>query len=523
MHIRRIASPLTYYDENFSDLNYKETRRQKRKEFQLQLEKPASILIGSIKEINKRVCEFQNELQSYDCRLTFEKRIEDQRHKQTKTPDGIRFGGVYKKNLESIPLSSKKPKKKSIKGDTPQLVELQQYPGFDFEFPTPLPHSVAVETVNKKVVEAQTHLYNKIKYKELFEQALSTHYHHNLLKDFFWLVFLQKFSPNVEVQAELFKRIAVNYGWFFIKSPSQRFRDVFFKDYAEVLAQSLYSAFCLAFPQSWKQFDDENFKNLLSRSTNLWISGIRPHPRSYLKWNQTLLEPENMREGQQFKKPKPQGNKRKNKLKFTSVKDKLPLSQTALKSRSPVNNRSEQATSKTPTNRKTLSPISKRKQFQATQKTQSSAIDPQEVKFDHSKFNLNGNSPLLNQFFHQFGVPKSLKSENLVARTQVLSLPKPTCRTLHDMIDESEKLTGRLRRSFENIQKDGNFAFKEFQAKQLEDSKVLDIKTKKLLENKEQVSLLSNLVLSEVKKDPNVVASEAQRAIWLAVVAEKES
>ena len=71
--------------------------------------------------------------------------------------------------------------------------------------------------------------------------------------------------------------------------------------YPDVLAQSLYSSFCHAFPQSWKQFDDDDFKNMLSRVTAMWISGVRPFPRAYLKWNQEDLEPNKMREGQAFK------------------------------------------------------------------------------------------------------------------------------------------------------------------------------------------------------------------------------
>jgi len=530
MHIRRIASPLTPYRENLSDVNYKETQRLKRREHQQNLDEPSSILIGSIKGINQRVCDFESELSTYDSRLTIQSRqAGDARQRNLKSRDGISFEDTYQQNLENDSNSKKgtnekkTPIKKTLKG--PKLMELQQYPGFDSNTPTSLPHVVKMDTINKKVVGALTHLDTKPTYKKLFEQALDTKYHNNLIKDFFWWIFLQKSSPDADVQKKLFERIANNYGWFFMDSSDRRFRDVFFTAYPDVVAQSLYSAFCHCFPQSWKQFDDDEFKMLLSKMTNLWIAGIRPQPCSYLKWNKFLLEPDDMREGQRF-------NEKSKKTKtgvpgWSRNCDKLSSNapSTIVASHRSANFKFDTTVSFKPSCKSAtvMQPILKRKDSVYLKKkkpVKSSAVSSKEMTFDHNKFNLDGRSPLLNEFLHQTGVKKSGKTDNLISSTQLISIPKSNCFTLNDVITESRKLTRNTRRGFEGILHHGEQAFKEFKIKQQEDKKNLDRRTKKLLEDRERTSMLSNLVMAEVKKDPNAIASEAQRAIWLAVVAD---
>lgn len=528
MNIRRIASPLTSLDENLNDANYKEYRRRKKQEFQKNLEQPSSILIGSIKEINQRVCDFETQLSTYDCRLTIQSRAGDERPRNDKSRDGITFEGAYQNNLKNYSSNISKTKKKKIKGETPQLVELQQYPGFVKNTPTSLPHSVQINTINHKVVNALTHLKTKPKYKVKFEEALASGYHHNILKDFFWWIFLHKYYPNVDVQAKLFKRIAMNYGWFFMGIDSHRFRNVFFMEYPEVLAQSLYSAYTAAFPQSWKQFDDDEFKNLLSRITNLWISGIRPHPRSYLKWNKLQLEPNNMREGQSFKSDSG-GKKKAGGLKLGGIKslEKTESNASTIASRSTNSKIKFETGSLKSKNVRQRSSVTQRKPTKIPNESlehtrHSSAVDPHEICFDHSKFNLNGKSPLLDEFLHQSKVSQSSKAGTIVARTQVMSLPKFNCCTLDDVLDESRRVTGGIRKSFEHIQANGDDAFREFKAKQLEYNKMIDLGTKQLLEDRAKISLLSNLVMTEMKKDSNSSAKEAQHAIWLTVVADKD-
>jgi len=442
--------------------------------------------------------------------------------------DAIKFGGKLRESIPDYATRIKRNKKKEIKSEVPQLVELQQYPGFSDKNSTPLPHSVLPSLINKTVVNAQYHLDTKKAYKTLFERTLATQQHQSLLMDFFWWFFLQKYSPNVEVQAKLFRRIADNYGQLFMTAGTQRYRDVFLMTYPDVLAQSLYSSFCHAFPQSWKQFDDDDFKNMLSRVTAMWISGVRPFPRAYLKWNQEDLEPNKMREGQAFKT---KGNKRKDTDPRTSKIIKTVVDFGSSKTSSGVYPRSMSSNSKVDSSStfrkkisrstyKRMNSVSSRRNgvsikeisemFQYT----SSHVHSRDLCFEHSKFNLNGQSPLLSEYFHQRGISRPSRADFLVPRTQIMSLPKFDCLTLTKVIEDSKKLTTGTRQRFEGIQNNGKAAFMDFRAKLKEDNKIFGAKTKRILEDQEQVSFLSNLVMTEIKHDPNVPPTEAQRTIW---------
>ena len=73
------------------------------------------------------------------------------------------------------------------------------------------------------------------------------------------------------------------------------------QSYPELLAQGIYSAFCAAFPNSWRQFD-EKFKSDLCNLTNQWIVGTRPMPNMWMDWNIRSLEPTDMRKEVLMKK-----------------------------------------------------------------------------------------------------------------------------------------------------------------------------------------------------------------------------
>eukprot|EP00795_Rhopilema_esculentum_P009349 gene9349-17052_t len=68
------------------------------------------------------------------------------------------------------------------------------------------------------------------------------------------------------------------------------------KRYPDILAQSVYATFCQAFPTSYRQFDDK-FKDDLIFLVQQWITGTRPAPRAFEKWNFEGLEPSDIRKG----------------------------------------------------------------------------------------------------------------------------------------------------------------------------------------------------------------------------------
>lgn len=63
----------------------------------------------------------------------------------------------------------------------------------------------------------------------------------------------------------------------------------------------------MAFPQSWRQFDEPEFKETLCQLSSEWVSGIRPPPRLFKNWNVTELEPKGMRKEEVMNMKKDKG------------------------------------------------------------------------------------------------------------------------------------------------------------------------------------------------------------------------
>ncbi|WAQ95450.1 F227A-like protein [Mya arenaria] len=91
------------------------------------------------------------------------------------------------------------------------------------------------------------------------------------VEDMFWYLFLDKFQSSQNAQIKLFNRAAFNYVklMLFVKNPA--YRDVFFNDYPSLMSQSLYTAFCYCFPDSYRQFGEE-FKEDLVALVYGWIA-----------------------------------------------------------------------------------------------------------------------------------------------------------------------------------------------------------------------------------------------------------
>ncbi|KAM8804400.1 protein FAM227B [Eudromia elegans] len=104
-----------------------------------------------------------------------------------------------------------------------------------------------------------------------------------VFQDSFWWWFLQKFKPNQEDQDHLFDRIADSFVALFLLVPKDT-KDAFFQVYPDCLSQVIYVAFCEAFPESIKCFDDD-FKDELVDLIFQWISGLKPNKCTWRKWN----------------------------------------------------------------------------------------------------------------------------------------------------------------------------------------------------------------------------------------------
>ncbi|XP_076810530.1 protein FAM227A-like [Clavelina lepadiformis] len=565
--ISRIASPMSLCEEDLFDVD-KKVERKKKELASLQKIRPASFLVGSIDKVNKRISSLNNELSFYDSKLAIESRsshneeiydpdsgtfqakstgrkttrsAKSQEERETK-----KFAGRFSQASNLIPQYQAQRKKGSAtKSDTPRLVELQQYPGFTKSYVTPLPHSLETTTVLDHVMSAQHDLKRKPIYRQQIVKMLYSKTQRSILQDTFWWFFLNKYHPSQVNQSKLFKRISHSFVNFMLSSDNPTFKNKFFLIYANVLAQSVYSAFCLAFPQSWRQFDEPEFKEKLMRITNVWISGIQPSPRLYEKWNYKDLEPKKMRKEETLKNKKssekdkraPVFGKTSPSGSFISTKPSTMQSRVGSNKGARSEGISSVSSHKTKAHglldRGPLPPITEKlptanneeinfqDRVSTTKKQTNSSATGRQVSFDRSVFNIYGNSPLLRGFLSQRCLDKKTGVDHLVKRTQIDSYAPSDSKTFSDIINETSIDSKRASSAFKRMHLDNEKACNEFATKQNEELKNYSIKSGKLLSKPRQVRHLSNLILMEMKRDadePNTVGVVA--AIQSALAAE---
>ncbi|XP_066448722.1 protein FAM227B isoform X2 [Eleutherodactylus coqui] len=109
-----------------------------------------------------------------------------------------------------------------------------------------------------------------------------------IFKDCVWWFFLQKFKPQKVEQDYLFNRISDTFVDLFCSIP-QDVKDLFFQMYPDYLSQAIFTAFHNAFPQSHAQFNGEIRTEIVDLIFQ-WVSGIKPVPCSWKKWNLVILE-----------------------------------------------------------------------------------------------------------------------------------------------------------------------------------------------------------------------------------------
>ncbi|XP_070579339.1 protein FAM227A-like [Ptychodera flava] len=324
-NINRVSSPMNLYEEDL--LKTREELNHIKSELLRKQSQSPAFLIGSIDRVNDKIAHLDQELQSYTA-LVVESRASNydedygapvdllsperrQRgyQKEKEARELNRFAGLYSIKATLLPQVNTKvkqlakfPAKKDKSNNKPKLVELHQYPGFDANELTPLP-DVEAFTILQKVARAHKDLDRKPYYKEEFKRLLYSRMSEAVLVDTFWWIFLNKYHPSKISQSKLFNRIAHNYVKLLIYAKEPKYRDVFFKNYPELLAQCIYSSFCEAFPSSWRQFDDD-FKSDICDLTSLWIAGVKPVPRFHMSWNYKDLEPQGMKKAEAISKSK---------------------------------------------------------------------------------------------------------------------------------------------------------------------------------------------------------------------------
>nr|CAB3262816.1 uncharacterized protein LOC100183672 [Phallusia mammillata] len=562
--ISRIASPMSLCEEDLFDTS-KKVEKRKQELRNLQKVRPAPFLIGSIQKVNERICNLDSELSLYDSKLAIESRstMRDEVYdpttgtfqqkstrrstrsaKDREDKETNKFAGAFSQESgQKIDIKSRKKKEPTQQSDAPRLVELQQYPGFSPSRLTPLPHSLAATTVLDHVISAQDDLPRKPKYRAEVRRMLYSKTQRAVLQDTFWWFFLDKYHPDVESQSKLFKRIARNFVTFLLMSQDPKFRNTFFMTYASMLAQSVYSAFCLAFPQSWRQFDEPMFKENLIFITTKWVSGIQPSPRQYEKWNYQALEPAKMRKEVKTVKEKKPGFGGKLSPIGSSASTKTSTAHSRASNKGilkMLGGRSEAQSAvsslKTKSNetndKSTLSPITEVPagidEESVHPKTRSSARKHEEscavgrsAEFERCAFNIYGRSPLLSEFLQQNNLERRSGCDHLIRRTQIETYPSPEAPTYQDFLQVSGKKIRETTESYNRIHNQWRKSCSEFTNRMTEETKAYNTKAQKVLSKPRQVRYLSNLLLMEMKRDRdemNLVGASA--ALQSALAAE---
>ncbi|XP_039262918.2 protein FAM227A-like [Styela clava] len=549
-HISRIASPMSLCEEDLFDVDKKVQSKIRLLE-QLQKESPASFLVGTIGKINQRITNLDEELSKYESQLEIDSRTpEPQKRTESyaesyspsmsirgTTPSEKKYGADVEKQAPGTP--------RAKSSDAPRLVELQQFPGWNKKKCAPLPHSLQTNKVLDNVVAAQPDLKHKVAFRREFCRLLFSKMQESILQDGFWWFFLRKFHPDPINQGKLFKRISTNFVGLLLSAEIPKYRDLFFANYGTILAQSIYAAFCLAFPQSWRQFDEPAFKEMLAQVCGEWISGIPPPPRSYEKWNMAALEPDGMRKEEVIKKKKrpdhaakslggrassyssaastktssirsPTGSQKTHGLRMHTAKsDAASCAHSPKLTPRVAELASEQNALSTiteePLTSTTESTAGLRTKFIAP-KSDSSCAAGRAMEFSRNVFNVYGRSPLLVQFSRQYGFEKKSFFDVLVQHSLIQTPPAKDAQTYQDIIYESRIKASAAAQSFKHIYEEDMKAHKSFCAKQREELQNFKKKTDKLLSKPRQVHYLSNLILMEMKnleEDTNPVGATA--------------
>lgn len=309
-------------------------------------------------------------------------------------------------------------------------VQFTSYPGFFPNEVTPLPGQLEAPQLLNKVTKVQQFpsLFRK-QWKKLFLSEESV----MLLQDTFWWFFLERFQPDCKkAQDGLFNRIANCFVTLFF-SVSPDLKDKFFQYFADCLAQAVYAAYCEVFPRSYKLFDDE-FKGFLLATISEWVTGTRPPPSSWEKWNLKLLEPSNIRELQ---------DDRTQNLKANMSFDV----DTCLEDNYAPTGKLEKAATQTGQGSPSRMGMAVIPTFDSTE---SHEIGPG-PDFERVGFNLLGRSPLVSHFLRTRGLAgMGLQPVQAVGRTEVSKLPS-LAPTYRQVIRESKKTARTLSNHYQRV------------------------------------------------------------------------
>ncbi|XP_070619337.1 protein FAM227B isoform X2 [Erythrolamprus reginae] len=253
-----------------------------------------------------------------------------------------------------------------------------------------------------------------------------------ILQDCFWWWFLHKYQPDQDEQDHFFDRIADSYVTLLWSIPNY-IKDDFLQMYPDYLSQAIYMTFCEAFPQASHRFTDQ-FKDELMDLIFLWIRGFKPPKFAWKNWKCPSME-------------KPRKSIVEKKDSFTHMS-----SDTSIEPRRRSTFRPRQRSrSRSRSRIKTL-------RFQVTDEDQIQEPAPGKKEshyigdgpdFQHSLFNLGGQSPLVSYYLQMHGIPNTLANSRgyRINHSEICKVP-PRAPTYMDVIHNSKLNSRKLLDNF---------------------------------------------------------------------------
>ena len=84
---------------------------------------------------------------------------------------------------------------------------------------------------------------------------------------------MERYQKMPSIQKDFFIRCSENYVKLMMHGLDSRYRETFFKNFADLLAMTVYTIFCSCFPQSYMAHFNDNFREFICQICYLWISG----------------------------------------------------------------------------------------------------------------------------------------------------------------------------------------------------------------------------------------------------------
>uniref|UniRef100_A0A452IYF0 Uncharacterized protein n=1 Tax=Gopherus agassizii TaxID=38772 RepID=A0A452IYF0_9SAUR len=248
----------------------------------------APLQISLVSDLEKRIDGCTAELKKHAEKIfSFQQRLteEDDHRVSLQQTNDTQLTDSEEISIQTGKMGKTKIDKYITEESSRKNVKNYRYPGFKLKQLTELPRHLEAAKLWDLVIKAHNFKGEVFKvWRKLFLSEASI----AVLQDCFWWWFLQKFKPNQEDQDYLFDRIADSFVSLFLCVPSDT-KDAFFQVYPDCLSQVIYVAFCEAFPESNKSFDDA-FKDGLVDLIFQWVSGLKPQKFAWKKWNLECLK-----------------------------------------------------------------------------------------------------------------------------------------------------------------------------------------------------------------------------------------